>query len=66
MIKLIEQVRYYPPTTENKTTYEIARDLILSLKRYEDALISALKSVKNQYVELALIITGKEVLNNGS
>ena len=65
MIDIIGKVEYYGPTIENKTTFELAKETILSLQRYEKSLEKELKRVRNQYIELALIISGKsEVLEN--
>ena len=49
---------FFPKVDESKSTYELAKETILALKRYEDGLEKELKRVRNQYVELALIIVG--------
>lgn len=65
MIKLIGKVQaFFPKVDESKSTYELAKETILALKRYEASLEQELKRVRNQYIELALIISGKECLKN--
>lgn len=59
MIDIIGKVEaFFPKVDESKSTYELAKETILALKRYEDSLEQELKRVRNQYIELALIIVG--------
>lgn len=55
---------FFPKVDESKSTYELAKETILALKRYEASLKIELDRVQKQYIELALIIVGKEKLNN--
>lgn len=65
MIDIIGKVKFFGPKIEGKTTFELAKETILALKRYESSLEQELKRVRNQYIKLALIITGNsEVLEN--
>ena len=65
MSEIKGKVEYYGLKIEGKTTFELAKETILSLKRYEKRLKQELDRVNKQYVELALIIIGKsEVLGN--
>ena len=65
MIDIIGKVEFFGFNIENKNTFEIAKELILALKRYEKSLQQELERVQKQYIELSLIIAGKsEVLGD--